>query len=234
MKMKKIILTVFLFNFIAFSTIAQDNCSKYYPMVEGASFQYTMYNKKGKTDGITDYKITNVSNSGGSTSATFDIQFTDDKGKEVFNTNYNITCSEDGIKIDYASLFPSAMLQQYEDMGIEMDISGTDIQLPNDLSVGKELKDANVSVSVSMSGIKMNTTVDMLNRKVEKKESVTTAAGTFDCYLITETSTSKTMGATIETDNKLWLAEGVGMVKQESYKKNGNLMSRMELTKFSK
>ncbi|WP_449405323.1 TapB family protein [Kriegella aquimaris] len=234
MKMKKLALTSILCTLIVLSITAQDNCSKYYPLVEGASFQYTIYNKKGKTDGITDYKITNVANSGGSTSATFDIKFTDDKGKDIFNTDYNISCSEDGIKIDYASLFPSSMMKQYEDMGIEMDISGTDIKIPNDLSVGKELQDANVSVSMNMSGIKMNTTVDTSNRKVEKKESVTTAAGTFDCYLITETSTSKTMGATIETDNKLWLAEGVGMVKQESYKKNGNLMSRMELTKFSK
>lgn len=234
MKMKKTAFTVILCSLITFSIKAQSSCSKYYPMTEGASFQYTMYNKKGKTDGITDYKITNVTNSGGSTSATFDIKFTDEKGKDVFNTNYNINCSEDGIKIDYASLFPSAMMKQYEDMGVEMDISGTDIQLPNDLSVGKELQDANVSVSMNMSGIKMNTTVDMVNRKVDKKESVTTPAGTFDCYLITETSTSKTMGATIETNNKLWLAEGVGMIKQESYKKNGNLMTRMELTKFSK
>ncbi|WP_339715974.1 hypothetical protein [uncultured Kriegella sp.] len=232
--MKKIALTVILCTLITLSINAQSGCSKYYPMVEGASFQYTMYNKKGKTDGITDYKITNVTNSGGSTSATFDIKFTDDKGKDVFSTNYNINCSEDGIKIDYTSLFPSAMMKQYEDMGVEMDISGTDIQLPNDLSVGKELQDANVSVSMNMSGIKMKTTVDMINRKVEKKESITTPAGTFDCYLITETSTSKTMGATIETDNKLWLAEGIGMIKQESYKKNGNLMTRMELTKFSK
>ena len=228
--------TVSLIVTFAYSIVflsAQENCSKYYPMEEGSSFQYTMTNKKGKTEGVTDYTISKVSDEGGTTTATFDFEFTDEKGKEVFNSNYNISCTDGGITIDYQSLFPSQMMKQYEEMGLEMDISGTDIQLPNDLSVGQQLEDSNVSVTMNMSGIKMNMTVDQTNRKVEKKESVTTPAGTFECYLITETTTSKTMGATQEMNNKLWLAEGVGMVKQESYKKNGSLMSSMELTKFS-
>jgi hypothetical protein len=231
--MKKTALYLFVLTFGMSSLTAQDICSKYYPMEEGSSFQYTMYDKKGKTNGITDYIISNVSTDGGTTSATFDLKFTDEKGKEVFNSNYNISCTDGGITIDYQSLFPSQMMKQYEEMGLEMDISGTDIQLPNDLSVGKELEDANVSIAMSMSGIKMNITVDQFNRRVEKKESVTTPAGTFECYLITETTTSKTMGATQEMNNKLWLAEGIGMVKQETYKKNGNLMTRMVLTKRS-
>lgn len=232
--MKKTALYLFVLAFAIGSLTAQENCSKYYPMEEGTSFQYTMYNKKGKTEGITDYTISNVNTDGGTTSATFDLKFTDNKGKEVYNSDYTISCSENGIKIDYASLFPSQMMKQYEEMGLEMDITGTDIQLPNELSVGKVLEDANVSIAMSMSGIKMNISVDQTNRKVEKKESVNTPAGTFECYLITETTTSKTMGATQEMNNKLWLAEGVGMVKQESYKKNGNLITWMELTKLSK
>lgn len=232
--MKNTLLGMLLIAFVIGPLKSQENCSKYYPMNEGSSFEYTMYNKKGKIDGVTSYTITEVSTNGGATSATFDMKFTDKKGKEVYNSDYAITCSEDGIRIDYKSLFPSQMMKQYEDMGLEMDISGTDIQLPNDLSVGKELDDANVSVAMSMSGIKMNISVDQTNRKVENKESVTTPAGTFDCYVITETASSTAMGATQETVNKLWLAEGVGMVKQESYKQNGSLMSRMELTKYTK
>ncbi|MGB5555904.1 MAG: hypothetical protein WBM83_14705 [Flavobacteriaceae bacterium] len=232
--MKKITFLALAFVLGINNVSAQDSCSKYYPMVEGSSFQYTMTDKKGKIEGVTDYTITDVGAEAGGTAATFDIKFTDEKGKEIFNTEYKINCSDGGIKIDYNSLMPSQMMAQYEEMGLEMDITGTDIEIPNDLNVGEQLQDANVSVAMSMSGIKMNVTVDQTNRKVEKKESITTPAGTFECYLITETNTSKTMGATIETNNKLWLAEGVGMVKQETYKKNGDLMNRMELTKFSR
>jgi len=215
-------------------TFSQTNCSKFYPLEEGSSFQYTNFDKKGKTEGSVEYTISKVTEEGSITNATYDMQYTDEKGKDLFESEFNISCENGLVRIDYKSLFPSQMMEQYSEMGLEMDISGTDIELPNDLSVGQELADANLSIAVSMGGIKMNTTVDQTNRRVEKKESVTVAAGTFDCYLVTETTTSKTMGATIEMDTKLWLAEGVGMVKQESYKKNGNLMSRMELTKFDK
>jgi hypothetical protein len=203
-------------------------------MEEGTSFQYTNYDKKGKTEGVINYTISSVTDNGSSTPARFDMKFIDKKGKDIFNSNYNITCENGVVRVDYKSLFPSQMMQQYSEMGIEMDITGTDIEIPNDLSVGQELADANVSIAMTMSGIKMNTTVDQTNRKVEKNERITVAAGTFECYLVTETNISKTMGATIEMTTKQWLSEGVGIVKQESYKRNGNLMSRMELTNFSK
>lgn len=232
--MKNILLSVSAFLLTMAICSAQNECSKFYPLEEGTTFQYTNFDKKGNPDGTVDYTISEVSDKGPATVATFDLKYTDKKGKEIFESNYKITCENGTVRIDYKSLFPTQMMQQYSEMDIEMDITGTDIELPNDLSVGQELADANVSVEMSMGGIKMNTTVDQTDRKVEKKESVTTPAGTYDCYLITESTTSKAMGASFELESKLWLAEGVGMVKQESYKKNGNLISSTELTKFSK
>lgn len=214
-------------------SIAQNNCSQFYPMKEGSSFEYANFDKKGKSEGTVNYTISSVVQDGSAIIATFDLKYTDDKDKDLFKSNYTIKCENGIVRIDYKSLFPSQMMQQYSEMGIEMDISGTDIELPNDLTVGQELADANIAVALSMSGIKINTTIDQVNRKVEKKEKVTVAAGVFDCYLITETNITKTMGATIEMDAKIWLAEGIGLVKQESYKRNGNLMSSTELTKFS-
>ena len=213
---------------------AQDVCSKYYPMVDGSSFEYTNYNKKGKIDGVTNYTVSSVTSLGAATKATLELKISDKKGKEVYDLNYNFTCENNVVKVDYKSLFPAQMMQQYSEMDIEMDISGTDIELPNNLNVGEELADANVTINMNISGIKMEISVDQINRKVISKESVTTAAGTFDCMVITETTKSKTMGAKIELNSKLWLAEGVGMIKQETYKKNGDLMSKTELSKFSK
>ena len=213
---------------------AQDGCSKFYPLEEGTSFQYTNYDKKGKIAGTVDYTISKVLSEGSATNATYDMTLSDKKGKQIFESNYEISCENGMVSIDFESLFPSQMLQQFSEMEIDMDITGTDLKIPNDLSVGEDLEDANVSMALNMAGIKMTTTVDQMNRKVEKKENITVAAGTFDCYLITETNLTKTMGTTLETDTKMWLAEGVGLVQQESYKKNGNLITRMELTKLDK
>lgn len=232
--MQKTILSSLIMAFILVSLNAQDNCSKYYPMSEGSSFEYTNYDKKGKVDGITQYKISSVSSLVDATQATLDLKLSDKKGKEVYNLNYNFTCENNVVKVDYKSLFPAQMIQQYSEMDIDMDISGTDIELPNDLKVGEELADANVTIEMNMSGIKMVISVDQINRKVISKETVTTAAGTFDCMVLSETTKSKVMGANIELNSKLWLAEGVGMIKQETYKKNGSLMSKTELSKYSK
>jgi hypothetical protein len=203
-------------------------------MEEGTSFQYTMTNKKGKTEGVTDYSITNVENSGGVTTATMKMKFTDEKGKEIMISDYKMSCKGGSVKIDYNSLVPSNMMKQYTDMGVEMDISGTDIELPNNLSVGQDLADANVAMTIKMTGMKMTVKVDQINRKVEKKESITSPAGTFECFVLTQDNISETMGAKQTMQSKLWLAEGVGMVKQETYNKKGELMNKSELTSFKK
>src|SRR5690606_23634060 len=119
-------------------------------------------------------------------------------------------------------------------MNMEMDISGTDIEIPNNLSVGQELNDAHVSMKVSMAVMKMETLVNMINRKVEKKESVTTPAGTFDCYVIYSDNETIIMKKSHIFPSRVWLTEGVGMVKQESYNKDGDLISSSLLTKFNK
>lgn len=232
MKKTILLLTGIIFGFS--SAIAQTNCSTYYPMEEGAILSYAVYNKKGKIDGTTTYTVSDVKNDGRQTQSTLSMSYSDAKGKHNFDSSYSMTCTDDGIKIDYMSLMPGQMMDQYEDMDVKMEMDGTDIQLPNNLSAGQQLDDANVSVKMNMSGIKMNITVSTVNRHIEKEESITTAAGTFDCYVLSETIKSKTMGANIEINSKTWLAEGVGMIKNETYKKNGNMETRTELTEYSK
>lgn len=230
--MKNILLITLLF--ISYATQAQINCSKYYPFEEGTSFQYAMFDKKGKPDGTSDYQVKSVLNSGSETIAEMSINLQDKKGKEIVQSNYNIICTGTGVKIDFQSLMPTQMLEQYKEMDVQVDLSGTDIELPNDLTVGQELQEANVTMNVKMAGMNMKTIMNMKNRKVEKKETITTTAGSFECYVIYSENESQVMGMKKTFPSRLWLAEGVGMVKQESYQKDGDLMSTMELTKFSK
>lgn len=230
--MKRLTITTVLSIFFIQLGISQANCSKYYPMIEGASFEYTNYDKKGKSDGTASYKVINVSTSGENTSATMAMELNDKRGKEIYKTDYNFTCTGNMVTVDYKSLIPASMLEQYKDM--EMDISGTDLELPNNLSVGQQLSDANISMKLSMSGISMNTTIDLVNRKVEKKERVTTSAGTFDCYVIYTDNNIKAMMVKQGFPSRVWFAEGVGMIKQESYNKNGKLIGSTKLMAFSK
>ncbi len=216
-------LCIFFISTIGFS---QNSCSKYYPFNEGTTFQITSYDKKGKKQSVVDYNISDVTNN----TATFNTTVYDAKGKEVTTSNYNVTCKNDAISIDFNSLISPELFAQYKDM--EMDVTGTNIEIPNNLSVGQTLKDADMLMTIKIGGMNMKMNMKLLNRKVETKESITTSAGTFDCYVISYTSDFK-MGIKQTFMAKDYIAEGVGMVKTESYSKKGKLMGYSELTQIS-
>ena len=82
----------------------------------------------------------------------------------------------------------------------------------------------------------MTMTIKILNRKVESKESITTPAGTFSCFKITYDMESSTKIMGMNTNVKLssidYLAEGIGVVKTESYDKKGELSGYSLLTAY--
>ncbi|MEB8330749.1 hypothetical protein OO009_15430 [Flavobacteriaceae bacterium KMM 6897] len=226
---KKISLLLLLFTFVL-PIHAQEKCSKYYTLEEGANFQYANYGKNGNKDGSINYKVHNVTYNDMDTEAWMKISYKDLKGKEFLTSDYNFNCIDNVVEIDYESIISSEMMKQYQ--GKKMEISGSNIILPNDLEVGQKLDDANVNMRLDMGGTKMNFQVDLINRTVEKKEATTTPAGTFDCYVIYgERVTKKMIQQTFQT--RLWLSEGVGMIKHETYDKGGNLMNSLVLAEYS-
>jgi hypothetical protein len=226
MKYSAIQLIIILF--ISQIAIAQD-CSTFYPFEEGSVSEITSYDKKQRVAAILEYSV--VESSGDKASLQAIIK--DKKGKLLTKTQYNLICNNDGIEIDFKSMYNPQMMMQFENM--ETKVTGTNIVLPNNLSVGDELPDANMKINISMSGINMNTAVTMSQRKVVGKEEVTTSAGTFDCYVITYTNNVEaSMGISMETTSKQWIAKGVGMVKQEDYNKKGKISSSSMLTAFKK
>ncbi|MCW5517899.1 hypothetical protein [Muriicola sp. Z0-33] len=222
----KSLLALCVLLFIIMPINAQD-CSKYYPLEEGTTFQITNYEKKDKVAGVIDYVV--KSSSGDSAILSYEMR--DDKGEVFMSSEYGIICKDDGIAIDFKSLMSPGVMNQYKDM--EVDISGTDLVLPNNLSPGQQLPDADILMNVSVPPMNMKLTVKMLNRNVEANETVTTPAGTFDCVVITYDHETK-MGMKISGKAKQWFAEDVGMVKSESYNKKGKLIGSSVLTAFNK
>ena len=223
MNMKTVTLLCAFIGFV--TSVHSQDCSKYFPMDEGAKFQITNYDKKDKVSGIMDYVVKEVSGN----TATMFYEMKDEKGKILNSSEYGVTCTDEGLKIDFSSLMSPEVMGQYKDMEVEM--SGTDLLYPNNLSSGQSLPDANVLMTVKMPPMNMKMHMDFINRKVEGKESVSTPAGTFDCYVITYDNESK-MGIKIKYSSKLWLSQGYGMVKQETYNKKGKLVSKSVLTSF--
>jgi len=228
--MKTIALGLITLLYFSTASMAQNGCSKFYPFSEGASSQLTMYDKKGKMSAMVEYTVGSVASTAEGDTATMTQNLIDDKGNLISTTNYDVLCKEGLVSIDFNSLSRPEMLQAFQDA--ETEVTGTNIDLPNDLSVGQELPDGGINISINMSGINMNMKIDIVDRKVIGEETITTPAGTFDCYVITSTTKMK-MGTNMTRHSKQWIAEGVGVVKMEDYKKNMKLDSSGLLTAFS-
>ncbi|HET9825067.1 MAG TPA: hypothetical protein VFP87_07020 [Chitinophagaceae bacterium] len=193
-------------------------CSEYYFLQNNKTVEMTVKNRKGNQTGKVVYIISNVSNKGNATSATLHSEMFDKNGKSISTATNNVQCENGMLLMDMKMLIPSA---QQEQMG---DVSATGtasyIEYPSTMKEGDVLKDASFAADfASKSGLNGHISMDMTNRKIVGKESVTTAAGTWDCYKITyHTKMIFKMGIGIpmSADVTEWYAPGFGVVKTQS------------------
>jgi len=124
---------------------------------------------------------------------------------------------------------PQENMAAYKDM--EVKAEETFIEYPSSLSADQSLKDVNFKMEMYNKGTLFVTiTFDEVNRKVINKESITTPAGTWDCWKITYDMKFKASTAPLNIGipfNMLvteWFCPGFGIVKSETYTKNGKLV----------
>ncbi|MFM1879212.1 MAG: hypothetical protein RLZZ241_2078 [Bacteroidota bacterium] len=203
-------------------------CSSYFPLQKGLRLEYQMLNDKGKSEGSQWQEITSITETPEGTRAEMKMGHKDAKGKEVFSTDYGFLCTRNAVIFDFKSLMSGPMAEQFEDT--EVEISGIDLEWPNTLEVGMELPDASIEMKLNMGGMNMSFNTVTKARRVEKKETVTTPAGTFECFVVYSETQAKVMMSTQSVPSRAWMAEGIGLVKSESYDKKGNLINQMVLT----
>lgn len=218
---------------------AHAQCSNnFYKLERGAEYEMTIYNKKDKVEGKVMNTIISVENSGGGQQATFHSKILDKKDKLVSEGEYDIICEGDKIKINMEKMFASMQqLSNYENASIQ--VKGDYIEIPSHLEVGTILPESksNMTIQMGESSMTMSSTdMYLKNRKVEKKEDITTPAGTFACYKITYDMDMdmKIMGINrkMSSAGAEWIAEGVGIVKTATYDNKGEIESYTLLTHY--
>lgn len=226
MKTRTIILALLILS--AFSTRAQYNCSKFYPFEEGVEADYSMLDASGNHLGSVTFYIDTVSESGGVQSATMRHRLSDINGNQLSASDYNLSCADGTVYIDFNSFLRPGLLGG---LGMtDYDITGTDLTIPNDLEVGDTLPDAGLHINTT-SGMAGALTISFKDRTVVRTETITTPAGTYDCYVITF-KMDMNMGYSYQISSTQWLSEGIGMVKQEDFDAAGNLMNSIVLQSF--
>jgi len=212
-----------------------DGCDNLIFFKEGTKTTLSHYNDDGKPTGSTKTTYKNVSRSGGKVSVTAVTENYDKKGKLSTSSELAMRCENGSLSIDLKSMMPQQQADAYKDF--ELQVEGMEKEFPSSLAVGSTLKDANAKFTVSAKGgtpmPMMNMSLQITNRKVEGKESITTPAGTFECFKISEDSEMKTIFK-VRSKNIYWFSYEVGVVKLEVYKENGKLMTKSELTELTK
>jgi Fe-S cluster assembly iron-binding protein IscA len=100
--------------------------------------------------------------------------------------------------------------------------------------VGQSLPQGKIEMSVEANGTRLfGSTVIIKDRKVEAKESITTSAGTFECFKVSSVVETKSI-MSMESKTIQWIAEGIGIVKTENLSKNGKLIGSQVLTGIKK
>ena len=205
-------------------------CNHYFNVKEGTNWTLSNYDAKGKLQSKTIQKVSAYKETSNGFEATFNITSVDKKGEQTMLGSSTIVCDNGIIYFDMNDMFPKEQLQAME--SFEMTVDGTNLELPANLKVGQELKDAEVNLHIDASPMQMNFKINITERKVLAEEHLNTPAGEFDCFKITQKVFMKTIGK-METSSIEWYAKGVGMVKSESYNKKGKMMGYSLLTTYS-
>jgi hypothetical protein len=178
----------------------------------------TIYNKKGEANGKQVYTVSNVTNNGGSTSATVNSEMFSQKGKSMAKGHSEIKCTGGVMMLDMSMQLPQQQQEQFAKADVKAD--KIYIEYPANMNAGDKLKDATLDMTIDNAGMKQSVNMVTSDRTVIAKESVTTTAGTWDCFKITYKSkiTIKTMGIGMpfNLEGTEWFAPGFGVVKTES------------------
>jgi hypothetical protein len=210
--MKSLFFTCLLFT--GLNAISQD-CKTYFFLQNNKTVEMTIYSKKGEESGKQVYQVSNLKNSGGTSTATITSEMFDKKGNSTVKNISNVKCVGGIMMMDMKMNIP-----QGQSFVTDATAENIYMEYPAKLNVGDNLKDGHMGLETETKGMKQSMVMDITNRKVEGKEKVTTAAGSWECYKITSKTKMKikTMGIGIpmNMDVTEWFAPGFGVVKTQS------------------
>jgi hypothetical protein len=232
--MKALLTTLLL---ICISGVVMAQCSPFYLMKENVRYEYEMFDKKEKMTFKMAHTFKNITTNGDDVTATLAQDIYDPKKDEkVSSSELNWKCENGTLHFDLKSMsltMDNAQQMNMGDAGMSVDITGDRLDLPSNLSVGQTLKDVTYHIKMAMGNVTlMNRTFHVKDRRVESQESVTTPAGTFECYKTMFTTTDEK--GRNATKSAIWYAKEAGMVKTENYNDDGKLINRQVLVKMVK
>ncbi|MCS6929164.1 MAG: hypothetical protein NZM43_06670 [Saprospiraceae bacterium] len=216
------------------SALQAQTCSEMFDSFrKGVIFEYTSYDKKNRAQTISTHRINSVERIKDTLIAHADVTIKQAKGgKEIHNYSMPLKCHQGVLFMSMRSFVPIG--QMSENPEVQLEIKGGDLTFPNKLKIGQTLPNAEMEVTMRMGKVQMMKNRYLIkDRRVEAEETITTPAGSFNCYKISYNLEYQLFG--LQTmRNEMWYAPPVGTVKSVSFNGKGEVESRMELTQYIK
>ncbi|MDD2594943.1 MAG: hypothetical protein PHD11_03900 [Bacteroidales bacterium] len=188
---------------------------------------YQNYDAAGNKIGHYDEKTVSMVGDITNGSMTFDQHYYDKDGKPVFREGalfkLKISIVEGELSAYIESVGKALAVQ-------DMMAKGNVAALPLDMRAGDRLEDTKMHIQMG----KTKGTITLKNRKVLAIEKVTTPAGTFDSYKVSETQTIKVLVMTSEVEIVSWFVKGLGCVRQETFDRHGKLQNWLQIVSVGK
>lgn len=233
--MKRTLLIITISLLAAYSTsLFSQNCGFFLPLKANTGTEMKSYDSNNLHTGTDKNTITSVETEGANNVANIKNEHKDELKGGTTSNDYKVKCNGTQLSIDNKALLGTA-LNAYNEMEIKID--GGEIEFPNNLAVGSVLNDSKLKMEVYTNGTLVGV-MDYLytNRKVVSKESITTPAGTYNCYKMTYDMvlSSKIMTYSTKTTTKIvdYYTENIGLVKSQIYNDKGELISYNVLNKI--
>jgi hypothetical protein len=229
--MKKTLSILIVWAGIHFFAASQD-CATYFPTTVGTELEVQYFNAKDKLQTISTYKVTDVDQTADGMKIQTHLRVEPQGKGDPFEDDFVFYCKGNTFYFEMEQFLKDMQMDQFENMDVS--VESEDLGFPAKMVPGDVLDDANIKITIESGGMRiMSMTMNIIDRKVEGRESITTPAGTFDCYKITHTVESKTIG-TVKMSAVTWYSEGVGAVRTEDYNSKGNLQGYSILTRLDK
>ncbi|MEO5648877.1 MAG: hypothetical protein ABIR03_03015 [Ginsengibacter sp.] len=222
--------------------VVANDCSDFIWFKQGSMMKFEAKDGNGKNLNTSQMVINKVYKQGAATVADVDIS---DNNKNEFTMQFK--CAGDKLYMDFASAIKQVMAKnnpenksaiQQASENMEMGFSDGFMSFPKNMYPGQQLDDAIFTMKTNSANMGMDITTSLTGRKVIAKEKVTTPAGTFDCVKVTgqRNTTMKVLGKDRNmgkpSQEHVWIAAGIGTIKQENYTDKGKLESMSHLVEF--
>ena len=217
------------------------NCSNNLLFQEGAEIYTSSYDGLGKETAKQVSTVKKVFQEAGMTVSELEMKNTDENGANEKTINAIYKCDGKLLYVDLSSFLPDGKQNS--------DIKTSGLQFPFKVSVGETLPDADYSITMKSGDKTRKITSHIKERKVEAKETVTTPAGSFECYRISSVIETETEIPGMDEKSKMimeemkkkmgknkmtfWYAPDVTIMKMEFYM-GDKLITRSEVTSVKK